>query len=225
MHEAVVLLGGFGTRLKSVTGDIPKPMVDVAGQPFVYRVLRQLERSGFNRIILSLHYKADYIRHRISTDKPVDCEIIFVVEDEPLGTGGGLKLAAAEIQGEKFLALNGDTYCDLALSPLREFSKNKKMVVVGVRVDDAARYGALIFDSESRLISFLEKDANGPAFINSGVYSLSKSEILDFHLAVFSLEKDFFPHYGGEIFVYCVDNYFIDIGVPEDFRRACRDFQ
>lgn len=221
MHEAVVLLGGFGTRLKSVTGEIPKPMVNVAGTPFVYKILQQLENAGFTRIILSLHYQADYIKQRILTEKPVSCEIIFVIEDYPLGTGGGVKLSANSVKGDKFVVINGDTFCDINFLALSKFSADKDLVMGGVKVNDASRYGAIEFDDNFLLTSMCEKGISGSAFINSGVYVLSKALLLKVEENCFSLEREFFPKHIKRVFVFHFEAYFIDIGIPEDYILAC----
>ena len=116
MFDAVVLMGGFGTRLNSISNGIPKPMMPVNGVPFVYRLFKKLENAGCSRIICSLHYQAAQIIDQINNDKPVNCDLIFVVEEEPLGTGGALKLASDFAERDKFLALNGDTYSSLNFS-------------------------------------------------------------------------------------------------------------
>jgi D-glycero-alpha-D-manno-heptose 1-phosphate guanylyltransferase len=113
MFEAVILMGGLGTRLSAISKGVPKPMMSVGGRPFVYHLLEKLEAAGCKRIVLSLHYEAHEIISQITQDMPVNCEIVFVKEDRPLGTGGGLKLAATSILGEKFIALNGDTFSSL----------------------------------------------------------------------------------------------------------------
>ena len=157
MFEAVILAGGKGTRLKSVSGDIPKPMVDLNGKPFLYKLMEQLERYGCSSITLSLGYRADYIIDKILKDKPVNCQVNFSVEKVPLGTGGAIKLAAEKIVGNKFLVINGDTYSEVDFSSMFKLGSKYDLVISGVKVDDASRYGTLNVDDEGYVISMSEK--------------------------------------------------------------------
>lgn len=221
MFEAVVLMGGFGTRLKSVSGNTPKPMVEVAGRPFVYHLFEKLVKAGCYRIILSLHYQADNIKKKILEDAPVDCELVFVVEDSPRGTGGGIKLAAEFITGDSFIALNGDTYCGIGYLDFFQKSQRNDLVISGVTVEDGERYGSLDFDSNCNLLSMTEKGTKGPAVINSGTYFIKKSAIMEVDKMEFSFENYFIPKLIGDAKVYLYEGDFIDIGIPEDYFKAC----
>jgi D-glycero-alpha-D-manno-heptose 1-phosphate guanylyltransferase len=221
MFEAVVLMGGFGTRLKSVSGNTPKPMVNVSGKPFVYHLLEKLERAGCNRIILSLHYMAEDIKKKILKDSPVDCELVFVVEDSPRGTGGGLKLAAESILSEKFIALNGDTFTSLDYQKFFFDNRKAEFVIAGLRVPDANRYGSMSFNEMNILTDMQEKGMSGAAIINSGTYLISKSTLLAIPQDQFSFEEEFISKSLGSAKVYLFSGDFIDIGIPEDYIRAC----
>jgi D-glycero-alpha-D-manno-heptose 1-phosphate guanylyltransferase len=222
MFEAVVLMGGFGTRLKSVSGDTPKPMVPVAGQPFVYHLLKKLEKAGCRRIILSLHYQADFIEKKISEDSPVKCQIIFVTEDRPLGTGGGIKLAAKFVTSEDFLVINGDTYCEIDYLDFYKKSKGNSLVISGVQVQDASRYGSLQYDAEYNLTSMTEKGCSGQAVINSGTYFLATTTLAKVDQFEFSFEEFLITGLYRNIKVYIFEGDFIDIGIPEDYLIACK---
>ncbi|EOW9250405.1 TPA: nucleotidyltransferase family protein [Vibrio cholerae] len=222
MFEAVILAGGMGTRLKSVSGDIPKPMVDVNGKPFLYRTMQRLEAQGCSKIVLSLCYKADYIMERINIDKPVNCQVIFTVEESPLGTGGAIKLAASKISADKFVALNGDTHCEINYIDFLDFSQGNQLAISGVFVDDVSRYGSLILDSDNNVLSMKEKGSFGSGVINSGIYVVNTNEVLNFDSNSFSFEEDFFQNYLGSIKAFLTDGLFIDIGIPEDYYKACK---
>jgi D-glycero-alpha-D-manno-heptose 1-phosphate guanylyltransferase len=222
MFEAVILIGGLGTRLKSISGNTPKPMMPVAGKPFVYHLLKKLEKAGCRRIILSLCYQADMIKKTIQADAPVDCELIFVVEDKPLGTGGGLKLASESVSGDSFIAINGDTYCGIDYLDFYKKSSGEDLVIAGVRVQNAERYGSLNFDANYNLTNMREKGIVGPAVINSGTYLIAKSSIRSIKKSEFSFEKYFVPRYLDKTKVYLFKGDFIDIGVPDDYHLACR---
>jgi D-glycero-alpha-D-manno-heptose 1-phosphate guanylyltransferase len=221
MFEAVILMGGFGTRLKSISGDTPKPMMPVSGRPFVYHLLEKLEKAGCNKIVLSLHYQAEDIKQQILKDSPVDCELIFAVEDSPRGTGGGMKLAAEFISGKNFIALNGDTYSGIDYLDFFHNTQDNDLVISGVKVNDSKAYGSLNFDSNHNLLSMTEKGLIGPAVINSGTYLVSKSAIMQFSSSKFSFEESFIPSVINSTKVYLFDGDFIDIGIPEDYYKAC----
>ena len=221
MFEAVILMGGLGTRLKSVSGDTPKPMVPVAGKPFVYHLLEKLEKAGCSKIILSLCYQADSIKKKILEDSPVDCELVFVIENSPRGTGGGIKLAAEFISGESFIALNGDTYCGIDYLDFFKNSMGSDLVIAGVKVEEAKRYGSLQYDAQHNLKSMTEKGRSGPATINSGTYFLARSAIIEVDQLEFSFEDFFIPNFSSNAKIYMFEGEFIDIGIPEDYFAAC----
>lgn len=223
MFEAVILAGGQGTRLKTVTGDLPKPMVDVNGVPFLYRLMKRLESQGCSKIVLSLCYQADYIIECIKKDKPVTCDVDFTVELSPLGTGGAIKLAASKITADTFIALNGDTYCEIDYNKFLAFAADAQLTISGVFVEDVSRYGTLDIDSNNNVQSMKEKGPSGPGVINSGMYAICTADIRAFALDNFSFEQDYVQTYQVSFKAYQTDGYFIDIGIPEDYHRACKE--
>ena len=225
MIDVVILAGGFGTRLKSVSGDTPKPMVDIKGLPFLYRLMQYLEAQGANRIVLSLHYKAEAIIAMVLKDSPVGCEIDFVVEEEPLGTGGAIKRACNKVNSDSFIVLNGDTYCELDYNAFIDASRDSDIQISGVEVQDVSRYGSLDIDKERNVIEIVEKGRSGPGVINSGTYFIRKECISNFSMEKFSFESDFLPSFEGVFKAFVSEPYFIDIGVPEDYYRACEKFK
>ncbi|WP_213864831.1 nucleotidyltransferase family protein [Vibrio crassostreae] len=225
MHDVVILAGGFGTRLKTISGELPKPMVDISGQPFLYRLMKYLEEQGVRRIILSLSYKANYIIEQVQKDNPVSCDVDFIVEDEPLGTGGAIKLAASKVKSEQFIVLNGDTYCELDYNAFINSSKNVQLLISGVEVNDVSRYGSLKLDRDNNVLAMVEKGLGGNGIINSGIYLLDKNIIENYSKNKFSFETDFLPGFNGVFKAYTSKTYFIDIGIPEDYHKACEKFK
>lgn len=221
MFEALILMGGLGTRLRDVSKGVPKPMMPVNGKPFVYNLLEKLEAAGCKRIVLSLHYQADKIINQIIQDRPVNCEIVFVKEKRLLGTGGGMKLAAESILSEKFIALNGDTFSSLDYRNFFFDNLEAEFVIAGIRVPNAMRYGSMYFNEMKILTGMQEKGISGPAVINSGTYLISKSSILEIPQDQFSFEEEVISKSLGSAKVYIFSGDFIDIGIPEDYHRAC----
>lgn len=220
MFEAVILAGGAGTRLKEITGNIPKPMVEINGIPFLYRLLGLLESYGCSRVVLALGYEAKYIVERLLIDSPVKIEVDFVIEEAPLGTGGAVKLAAEKISSDKFLVLNGDTLLEIDFMELFQASISHNMLISVTKVEDVSRYGSLTLSSDGKILSFNEKGAVGKGYINGGVYALRREDILSFSETQFSLESDYIANYSGRIGAFITRGYFIDIGIPEDYHRA-----
>lgn len=220
--EAVVLAGGFGTRLKSVIKDMPKPMAPVAGRPFLEYVLDNLISQGIDRIILAVGYKKECIMDHFGT-KYRGIEIIYSEENTPLFTGGATKCALKLCRNERVFVLNGDTFFHVDLNQLRRFSleKNIPFCLAVKDVEDSSRYGALSLSDNGLLSNYSEKQSNRRGYINGGIYDMERT-VLEEYPEQFSLERDFIPEMirdgkaGGVRFT----DFFIDIGIPEDYARA-----
>lgn len=241
IKQAIILAGGFGTRLQQVVSEVPKPMAPVNSRPFLEYLLDYLMYYNVKEVILSVGYKAEAIknhfRHRYRNVK-----INYAVEEEPLGTGGAIKKALGYCHDNPVLVLNGDTFFDVDLRLMAEFhSDNNADFTMAVRkVRDVQRYGCVMLNEESRITGFSEKNTQtGEGFINGGIYILSagllkkksiEGETLPFFkgesVTPFSLEKDFLEKYYRDlnIFGFVSENYFIDIGIPEDYYKAQHDF-
>jgi D-glycero-alpha-D-manno-heptose 1-phosphate guanylyltransferase len=220
--QAIVLAGGFGTRLRQVVSDVPKPMAPVAGRPFLEILLRSLADKGFERVILSVGFMAETISQYFG-DQFKGMVLDYAVEDQPLGTGGGVRLAIAKVTSDHVFVFNGDTFLDLEVDHLeQEWLSNGRPMIVGRVVPDTARYGRLL--AERRLATgFTEKGMSGPGLINAGCYVMRKGQLDSFSLGqAFSLETEFLiPAVArGEFDVFKTHGLFIDIGVPEDYARA-----
>lgn len=220
--EAIVLAGGFGTRLRKVVADVPKPMAPIAGRPFLEILLVSLARKRFQRVILSLGFMAENIKEHFGSDF-AGMELDYVVEGQPLGTGGGIRLALERIKAHHVFVFNGDTFLDLEVNELeRQWLATHRPLIVGRYVDDTARYGRLL-ESDGVASGFTEKGIVGPGLINAGCYVLNREQLNEFPVCqAFSFESDYLAQAlkAGAFDVFVTSGQFIDIGVPEDYLRA-----
>jgi D-glycero-alpha-D-manno-heptose 1-phosphate guanylyltransferase len=228
MH-AIILAGGMGTRLKLVVNDVPKPMAPVGGKPFLEYQVQQLIRWNIRDIILCVGYKGDVIKSHFGDGGRWGVRISYEEEDVPLGTGGAIREAARLVTGESFLVLNGDSYCDLDFDRFREFHAQKGAVLslALVKLADSGRYGRVDIDGQCRIVCFREKQGNAPGFVNSGIYLLNATALgLLPGSGPASFEQDVLLKC-REIVMYGLqqERFFIDIGVPEDYKYLCRNYK
>lgn len=220
--EAIVLAGGFGTRLRQVVPDLPKPMAPVAGRPFLEILLTALARKGFGRVVLSLGYMSEKVVEYFG-DRFAGIELVYEIEDTPLGTGGAIRKALGRCSADHVFVFNGDTYLDVEASAVEAHWLTQRVpIIVAREVPDTSRYGRLD-TANSRVLRFREKGLAGPGLINAGCYVLP-STILDAFPrgTAFSLEADFLAEAITQqrFDVFVTKGQFIDIGIPEDFERA-----
>lgn len=230
IKEALVLAGGLGTRLKNVVQDRPKPMALINGRPFLEYLLDFLMHSGVKKVILAVGYKKEYIKDHFGTTYK-NLSIIYSEEDEPLGTGGAIKKALTLIEQKDFFILNGDTYFKINLKSFFGLHKEKKSILSTALkfTKNSQRYGTVMIDDENKIIGFEEKGKSSEGLINGGIYIASKKilGILNELPEKFSFEKDFLEKFYHNFVFYGFpfDEYFIDIGVPEDYERAQKEFE
>ncbi len=220
--EAIVLAGGFGTRLRQVVSDVPKPMAPVAGRPFLEILLAALARKGFRRIVLALgHMAATIVDH--FGDRFAGMELVHEIEPSPLGTGGAIRAAMAHCRGDHVFVFNGDTFLDLEASAVEaQWLARQAPIIVAREVGDTARYGRMQVE-DGRVAGFLEKGMGGPGLINAGCYVLPRAMLDGFAPgASFSLETDVLAPAAAQrrFDVFVTHGHFIDIGIPEDYARA-----
>ena len=226
--EAIILAGGFGTRIQSVVSDVPKPMAPVCGKPFLYYILQSLVQQKIERIILAVGYKNEVIINYLGY-KFQSADLIYSIEVEPLGTGGGIRKGIEMTVGKKVLIINGDTYFDLSISELDQFHSNGNFDLTMclkpmVHFD---RYGTVTVD-QNMVIGMKEKQACESGLINGGVYLINREIIEKFPVgSKFSFEKDFLEKEVNHLKfgAFISDNFFIDIGIPEDYEKAQEDFK
>ncbi len=225
--EVIILAGGFGTRLRPVVSDVPKPLAPVNGRPYLSYLLQYLNQRELLHAVISVGYMAETVERRLGTC----CEGIsldYSREDRPLGTGGAVALALKRIRTPHLMILNGDSF--IAFDPAQLYADflahhpERNGVILGAGTKDVSRYGALDVAPDGCLRKFLEKGHSGPGLINAGVYLFS-AEMLENTLprtTTFSLEKDYFPDLAAEkrLFVSVTDAELLDIGTPESFEYA-----
>lgn len=221
--EAIVLAGGFGTRLRSVVPDLPKPMAPVAGRPFLEILLDRLAAGGVDRVVLALGYKADVIQAHFGTSY-AGMALHYSLEEQPLGTGGAIRQALAACREDHALIFNGDTYLALEIDQVEAcWQQRREPIVVARAVPDTARYGRVEDDGHGRFVRFAEKGAGGPGLINAGCYVFPRNLLDAFALGqAFSLETDFLVQAVSQqpFRLFVTQGHFIDIGVPDDYARA-----
>lgn len=228
MPTALILAGGLGTRLRTVVGDTPKPMAPIGDQPFLAYLLDRLDQAGFDRIVLSVGYRAEVIQAHFGTQHR-GVELMYAHEREPLGTGGAIRAAMAVCGQQPLLVLNGDTYLEIDYHRFVEFHRlqpDAPALSLALRkVPDSSRYGTATLVGD-RIVGFAEKHAHGEGLINSGIYLLEPDAFDGVSLPErFSFENDFLAPYCVRLRPrgFVTDAYMIDIGIPEDFYRAQRE--
>jgi D-glycero-alpha-D-manno-heptose 1-phosphate guanylyltransferase len=220
--EAVILAGGLGTRLREAVPDLPKPMAPIAGKPFLEILLAKLADDGVSRVVLSVGHLAnkitDYFGPRYGT-----MELIYEVENAPLGTGGALRNALARCVEDHALVLNGDTFLEFDMPTVEAlWLLHRNPIILARHVDETARYGRL-FETAGRITGFAEKGFGGAGLINAGSYVLPRDVMKECQLKPpFSFESDFLKREVAQrkFEILVVNGNFIDIGVPEDYARA-----
>ena len=222
-----ILAGGFGTRLKSVVSDVPKPLAPINGYPFLYYQINNWYSQGITTFYFLLHHQAqmiiDYVNSLKVEKKYQNCIFNFLVENEPLGTGGSILNAINfyKINGE-ILITNADTWLD---SGICELSESKNNCIAVVEEKNTNRFGTIEFNHENLIINFHEKTGiNKNGFINAGLYKLNVNLFESLPLKSFSIETHLFPELvkHKQINAKIIKTTFIDIGVPEDYYKFCR---
>lgn len=248
--EAILLCGGLGTRLRSVVSDRPKPMADIAGKPFLHYFVRMLSEKGVERFVFALGYMGEQIEAYFQDGREYGISIAYSYEESPLGTGGAIRNALPKMQEEDVLVLNADTYFDTDYRSLFQEQRMKRadMTIASREIEDISRYGAIVKDTDGRILRWNEKQSGSEETasnsaetlarsgetaprrgeINGGIYVMKKSLIEKIPAGKQSLENDCIPVWlsrSVNIRALPSDGYFMDIGVPEDYRRFQEDVQ
>jgi mannose-1-phosphate guanylyltransferase/phosphomannomutase len=226
--KAVVMAGGEGTRLRPLTSNQPKPMVPVVGKPCMEHILELLREHGMNEVIVTVAFLPQAIRSYFGGGETLGMQVGYSVEESPLGTAGSVRLAAKQLD-ETFLVISGDALCDLDLTALVDFHKEKgAAVTIGLKsVENPLEFGIVVTDEEGRIERFLEKPSWGQVFsdtINTGIYVV-EPEVLK-HVPSdrpYDFSKELFPYLlemGRPLYGYVMDGYWQDIGNLDQFRQA-----
>ena len=230
--RAVVLVGGFGTRLRPLTYTVPKQMLPVAEQPMIERVLAHLAAHGVDDAVLSMGYRPEAFVDAYPAGRCAEVELHYAVDPEPLDTAGAIRYAATEAGiDDTFLVVNGDVLTDLDIGSLVDFHRQHSAegTIHLTRVDDPSRFGVVPTDEEGRVVAFVEKPAPGEAptdLINGGTYVLEPS-VLDRirEGRPVSIERETFPGMvaDGRLFAMATDDYWIDTGTPAKYLQCQLD--
>jgi mannose-1-phosphate guanylyltransferase / phosphomannomutase len=226
--KAVVMAGGEGTRLRPLTSNQPKPMVPICGKPCMEHIIELLREHGFDEVIVTVAFLPQAIRSYFGSGESLGLDIGYSVEESPLGTAGSVRLAAPALD-DTFLVISGDALCDIDLSKIVEFHKEKgAAVTIGLKsVDNPLEFGIVVTDEEGRVERFLEKPSWGQVFsdtINTGIYVL-EPEVLK-HIPIdrpYDFSKELFPlllEMGRPLYGYVCDGYWQDIGNLDQYRQA-----
>lgn len=230
IDQAIILAGGFGTRLKSVVADVPKPMAPVCERPFLAYIMDYLAKASFKKVVLAIGYKGEVIQAHFG-DNYKGIAIEYATEETPLGTGGGILNATVTCSDAPILVLNGDTFFDVPLDLFFDFfvKQHADLAFALKPMKDFERYGTVVLEEQNRITEFQEKQYRESGLINGGAYILKKSIFENQGFKVgerFSFEADFLEKFVDKLLFsgFVVDEYFIDIGIPEDYLKAQVDF-
>lgn len=225
--ECIILAGGLGTRLRTAVPDLPKCMAPVAGKPFLSHIIGYLLQQGVNSFIFSLGYLHEVIEAFLQKEYPA-LRYTTCIEEEPLGTGGAIRLACTKATHKNILVLNGDTLFSIDTGKLMHFHK-REMAACTLSLKpmtDFNRYGVVEINQDGNIQSFREKQHYEEGLINGGVYALNVQAFMELPFPdKFSFEKDYLEKYFSlqKMKGLIQDAYFIDIGIPEDFARANKE--
>jgi len=224
IKEAIVLAGGLGTRLRSEVPDLPKCMALVAGRPFLEYVLDYLIHQGIQKVVLSVGYLSEAIGLHFE-ERYRSLTLTYATETHPLGTGGAIRLAMQDVTATEVAVLNGDSIFLANLQRQYQYHivSGAESTLALHNMQKIERYGTVTLDSTGRILRFREKQSLSEGHINAGVYIINVPRFREKNLPEqFSIEKDYFEafvqqcHFAG----FPASAYFLDIGIPEDYRRA-----
>ena len=221
--EAIILAGGMGTRLKPCVENLPKPLAPIDGKPFLRYLLDYLYVNGIHRAIISTGYKAEIVEEFIGKSHR-GMTVEYCREDSPLGTGGAIKKALGMCREKCAVVINGDTYFDVNLSGMKKFHDAS-----GCRISLAAKWienaenSGLLQHENGILCGFHEKGIMSAGLINGGIYFIEKNALDGISEEKFSFEKQILETAYCPVSVYESDGYFIDIGIPENYKKAERE--
>lgn len=227
--NAIILCGGLSTRLKDITKNIPKVLLEIKGKTVLDWQLQKIKELGINEVVLAAGHLAEVLKNTVGEERN-GVKLIYAVEKERLGTGGAIKHAFNHLQKPHLptFVLNGDILTDVNLQDMLEkLNPEKEGVLMGARVENASSYGTLIFDEQNNLKEFREKEGKEiPGYINGGIYLFTDKVHRHFpeEMINFSVEYDVFPKM-KELEVYTFDGDWIDIGVPERLEWARRNWK
>lgn len=224
IKEAIILAGGLGTRLRAAVPDLPKCMAPILAKPFIGYLTDHFYQQGIRKFIFSLGYKHELVERYLLTQY-AGLDIHFSVEATPLGTGGAVLLACKMTADKDVLVINGDSFFKINLAELCNLHEtgNADCTLALKPMQNFDRYGVVELDADNSVSNFKEKQFFQKGLINGGLYALNSFNFINENFPeAFSFEKDYLERFAGTRRFYGLaqDEYFIDIGIPEDFERA-----
>jgi D-glycero-D-manno-heptose 1,7-bisphosphate phosphatase len=227
MRQAVVLVGGKGTRLGEITANMPKPLLPIRGDKrFLDYLLERVVAYGFTDVVLVAGHLGHLVQERYDGVRLSEASLTVVVEPEPAGTGGALRYVADKLDNT-FMLMNGDSFFGFDFQRLGDVFNEDALGAIALRVvNDSGRYGTVEHAGE-RVFRFTEKNTtnSGPAAISGGVYFLDRAILDRIDHVPLSIETELFPRLAAEGRLRCkrFEGYFIDIGLPDTFEQARRE--
>lgn len=228
--ETIILVGGLGTRLRSIVSNLPKCMAPIAGKPFLWHLFNYLDQPIFDiqKVVLAVGYKKEYVHRWLNkVRRQFSFSIEESAEDEPLGTGGAIKQALSRTSSDDVLILNGDTFFDINLHTFMAWHQlhNASSITLALKhLNEFSRYGQVNIEANShRIIAFQEKCYCKEGLINGGIYIINRHNCsLENYPNAFSFEQDVLIPLATEGRLYGLEQtgFFIDIGIPEDYEKA-----
>ena len=228
--DAVILVGGKGTRLRPLTIAHPKPMLPVAGAPFLEHLLARIKAAGMTHVVLGTSFKAELFEEYFGDGSQLGLDIEYVVEDEPLGTGGGIRNVLDHLRHDRAMVFNGDVLGGTDLNAIlrTHVEQSADVTLHLLRVSDPRSFGCVPTDADGRVSAFLEKTEDPPTDqINAGSYVFQRSVIENIPSGrAVSVEREVFPELlekGQRVFGHVDQSYWRDMGTPADFVRGSSD--
>lgn len=223
--RALILVGGYGTRLRPLTLSRPKPLVEFANKPILLHQIEALVQAGVTEVILAVSYRAEQMEIELTEEaKKLGTSLIFSHETEPLGTAGPIALAAEHLKksSDPFFVLNSDIICEFPFKELAQFhhSHGKEGTIVVTKVEEPSKYGVVVYKEDGCVQSFVEKPQEFISNkINAGIYILNPDVLKRIKLQPTSIEKEVFPGMAtdGQLFAYELHGFWMDVGQPRDF--------
>lgn len=217
--QAVIMAGGYGTRLRPLTNDIPKPMVPIIDKPIIEYIVEHLKKYGFKDIIVTLGYKPQEIMSYLGDGSRYGVSIRYNIESEPLGTAGSVK-AVYDMLDKTFLVISGDSFTNVNLYEVAKYHAThpKAITMVVKELDDVRGFGVVKFDEEGNISDFLEKpEKSNLKFVNTGMYVIEKKILQTVPEGKFDFSRDLFPQVLDEMKAYEMKEYWSDIGTLSSY--------
>ena len=222
--NALILVGGFGTRLRPLTLSMPKPLVEFANKPLLIHQIEALTEVGVTHVILAISYMSDLLEKEMRVhEKRLGIQISFSHESEPMGTAGPLALAKKYLETvEQLFVLNSDVICNFPFKQLLSFHKihGGEGTIVVTKVEEPSKYGVVVYDGNGKIEKFVEKPKEFVSNkINAGMYIFNKKILNRIEPRPTSIEREIFPVMAREsqLFAYDMDSYWMDVGQPKDY--------